>query len=430
MTDQSMARTGNRRPRIGVVGSGVAGLTSAWLLQDIADVEIFESNHYLGGHTRTVEVPGKNGDSTPIDMGFIVMNHRNYPTLTRLFKKLNIALGDSDMSFSYHCKRSGYAYSGSGLRGLFANPRNLFNAQHWGMLKDVLRFNKDAERALQSGRAETCSLGQFIDEGNYGRAFQERYLLPMGAAIWSTPVEEMRTFPAASFFRFFHNHGLLGTRSRPQWKYVIGGSQTYVRAMQDSFKGALHLNRGVTEITRHPENVTLSLADGSRETVDYVVIASHADQALKMLGDASQAEQRLLSPWRYQDNSVVLHTDASVMPDNKAAWTSWNAASYGDDAKHPIALSYHMNRLQALGEHQNYFVSLNMDDHIDATTILHRETFSHPTYTFSSTATQADLPSLNDVNRTFFCGSYFGYGFHEDAVRSAADVAEHFEITL
>ncbi len=422
--------SGGLRPRVAVIGSGVAGMTSAWMLRKKCDVEVFDPNHYAGGHTRTIPVPEPSGAVTPVDMGFIVMNHRNYPLFTKLLEALDVSLADSDMSFSFHEKQSGYAYCGSNLRGLFATPANLFSAKHWSMLKNVMRFNRDALAALEDSSADTISLGDFLDKGHYGTAFEERYLLPMGAAIWSTPLTDIRSFPAAALFRFFVNHGLLSIGDRPQWRYVVGGSQTYMNAIQASFSGHIHLGCGVASVARDHDHVDLKLQNGSQKRFDYVIFACHADQAFKMLTDPGPEETRLLGPWRYQDNSVVLHTDTRVMPTQRAAWASWNAVSYGEDIDQPVALTYDMNRLQNLDSQRLYLVSLNMDERIDPEQIIHRESFTHPTYTFESMATQTALPSLNAVNRTFFCGSYFGYGFHEDAVRSAVQVAEHFGESL
>lgn len=418
--------TWGKRPRVAVIGSGVAGMTAAWMIRKVCDVEVFEPNDYLGGHTRTIRVPEPGGGESPVDMGFIVMNHRNYPLFTKLLEKLDVRLADSDMSFSYHEKLSGYAYCGSGLRGLFARRANLVDPRHWSMLRNVMRFNRDAQAALEDRSAERLSLGEFVDKGQYGRPFEERYLLPMAAAIWSTPLAEMRSFPAAALFRFFVNHGLLSIGDRPQWRYVVGGSQTYMQALAAGLTGKTHTGSGVASVTRHSDRVDLGLQDGTKRSFDYAIIASHADQAFAMLSDPFSDEKRLLRPWRYQANSVVLHTDTSVMPAQSSAWASWNTVSFGDNPDQPIAMTYDMNRLQRLDSKRRYLVSLNMDTRLDPSRIIHKETFTHPTYTFESMATQQDLPRLNGAKRTFFCGSYFGYGFHEDAVRSAAGVAEHF----
>ena len=428
-----IAKTGTSqeyRQRIALIGGGVAGLTAAWLLQHKCEVHLFDPNDYAGGHTRTIMAPEANASPTPVDIGFIVMNHSNYPLLTRLFKQLGIELDDSDMSFSYHDKTTGYAYNGTNLRGLFAGPGTLRDPKHWKMIRDILRFNRCAAEMAETGEPGDMTLGEFIDHGQYSQAFEERYLLPMSAAIWSAPLKDMRNFPALSIVHFFKNHGLLSVNDRPQWRYVVGGSQTYVQRMLENFDGELHLNCGAKRLHRDERSVRVDVGDGKVHTFDYAIVATHADEALALLADPSPDEAALLGAWTYQPNSVVLHTDASVMPRTKRAWASWNAVSYGEDIDQPVALSYHMNRLQKLSSSRDYFVSLNLEERIDPEHVIHRERFNHPVYNFASVATQKRLPSLNGVNRTLFCGSYFGYGFHEDAVRSAVDAAAHFGVAL
>ncbi len=416
--------------RIAVIGAGVAGMTAAWLLNRKYRVHLFEQRNYAGGHTRTLKVPGDDGNPVAVDMGFIVMNHRNYPLLTRIFRQLNTELGDSDMSFSYHNRQTAYEYSGSGIRGLFAGRGNWARPHHYRMIRNIMRFNRDAVRALDNGEAGSLSLGEFLSRGRYGRECESHYILPMSAAIWSAPQEQMRQFPAESLLRFFANHGLLGIRDRPQWKYVKGGSRTYVDTMLKEIEGEVTLECAVSGVSRSGQGVEIRCRDGSKHAFDYAIIASHADEALALLDDADPEEANLLGRWKYEPNSVVLHTDSSVMPESPAAWASWNAVSFTADENSPVALSYHMNRLQRLPTRNQYFVSLNMDEHLDPEAVIHREVFTHPTYTNESVSSQSRLPELNGRKRTFFCGSYFGYGFHEDAVRSAVDVAEKLGVSL
>lgn len=416
--------------RIAVVGSGVAGLTAAWLLQRVAEVHLFEKGETLGGHTHTAVVPDGPDAGTPIDMGFIVMNHRNYPLLTRLFQKLAVDLGDSDMSFGYHCTRTGYAYAGTSLGALFAQPRNLVNADHWRMLADILRFNRSTQQHLRDGSLRDLTLGQYLDRGGYSRAFAEHYLLAMAAAIWSSPAVDVRDFPALAFVRFFHNHGLLTLRDRPAWKFVRGGSQTYVRAMMGSFRGTVVTGARIAGIRRGPNQACLRFEDGREERYNHLVLAAHADESLALLEDPSPRERDCLGAWRYSHNEAVLHTDPSVMPGTARAWASWNFCREAGSTGKAVSITYHMNRLQQLRTREPYFVTLNGAARINPARRVCSVGFTHPTYSFASMATQARLRELNGSANTYYCGGYLGYGFHEDAVRSATDVTAHFGVTL
>jgi predicted NAD/FAD-binding protein len=415
------------RGRVAVIGAGVAGLTAAWMLQRKQRVDLYENNDYPGGHTRTITIEEGPDAGTPIDMGFIVMNHRNYPLFTRLLERLDVALGDSDMSFGYQCERTGYAYAGTNLGSLFARTANVFSPRHWSMLSDIVRFNKTAAKQLQAGQVTTQALGDYLETEGYGQPFAEHYLLAMGSAIWSSPGPEIREFPAKAFVQFFHNHGLLTLNDRPQWRYVKGGSQTYVRAMLNDFSGTCHLNQPIHRIRRVKDGVHIELPGGEDRLYDRVVLACHADEALALLADPTPEEQRLLGAWRYQPNEAVLHTDPSVMPRARRAWASWNFWRPGGEGdEDTVSITYHMNRLQQLQTRRPYFVSLNRRNSIPDDACLHRETFTHPVYTFDAINSQEGLKALNGRSRTFFCGSYFGNGFHEDAVRSAVEVAGHF----
>lgn len=416
---------------VAVVGGGVAGLTAAWLLQRVTPVHLFERNAYAGGHTCTVTIPDGPDRGLPVDIGYIVMNHRNYPLLTRLFHQLGVELGDSDMSFGYHDEATGYAYCGASVAGLFARAGNLARPDHWRMLRDVLAFNRRAREDLQHGRLKGETLGQYLDQGRYSRAFAEHYLLAMGSAIWSAPTENIRAFPALPFVRFFHNHGLLTMDERPAWKFVRGGSQTYVREMLKGFRGRVHLNARIAGIRRVPGGACLRLADGTTQTFSHLVLAAHADESLALLEDASPRERELLGAWQYQANETVLHTDPAVMPAARRAWAAWNFSRQASAAaRRPVAVTYHMNRLLRLSTRTNYFVTLNREPPLPAEHVIHRVAFTHPMYSFAALATQAPLRELNGAANTFYCGSYLGYGFHEDAVRSAVDVATHFGVTL
>jgi predicted NAD/FAD-binding protein len=419
------------RESVAVVGAGVAGLTAAWLLQRKYRVELFERNPYAGGHTRTVTVEDGPDAGTPVDMGFIVMNHRNYPVLTRVFEQLDTDLGDSDMSFSYRCDATGYTYAGTNVAALFARAGNLLNREHWRMLGDIIRFNRAATQQVEEDTLNGDTLGQYLEKGKFSTAFANHYLLAMGSAIWSAPQHEMLDFPARPFIHFFHNHGLLTLGDRPQWRYVRGGSHTYVRSMLNTFQGSLHTEAAPRSVRREGGGVVLRLKDGAERRFDHVVIGTHADEALALLEDPSGPERELLGAWRYQPNEAILHTEEAVMPGTKKAWASWNfLRPENADAAHPVSVTYHMNRLQRLQTQQEYFVSLNLGSHVPTSRRLTTITFTHPLYTFASLATQDRLANLNGVNSTYYCGSYFGYGFHEDAARSGVQVAEQMGVSL
>lgn len=423
-----MAETKDQVLRIAVVGSGAAGLTAAHLLARRHEVTVFESNAYAGGHVHTVIIDSGPDAGTPVDTGFIVMNHRTYPVLTRLFEALGVPLRDSDMSFGYHDELTGLQYCGTSLNTLFAQRRNLFRPSFHGMIRDILRFNREAPRDWAAGMLAGLSLGEYLVRGAFGRAFVEDYILPMGAAIWSTPRLKMLAFPAGNFIGFFSNHGLLSVSDRPQWRTVVGGSHTYVHRILSKLPRPVRLDTPVMGLRRDGQQV-LVRHTGGQEPFDRVVMAAHADEALRLLEDPSVEERRWLGPWQYESNQTILHTDASVLPPLGRARASWNAAreAAGEAA---MSLTYDMNRLQGLATARRYLVSLNRQREIRPGQVLRTMVYSHPTYTPESAATQPHLPSLNGVRGTYFCGSYFGHGFHEDAVRSGLEVARCFGLEL
>lgn len=413
------------RKKIAVIGAGVAGLTAGWLLQRKYEVTVFERNDYLGGHTRTLWIPEGADRGTPVDTGFIVMNHRNYPLFTRVLEQLGVELGDSCMSFGFHDKVSGYAYAGTGVLGMFAQPKNLFSKAHWALIREIIRFGKTGPEDLESGVCGPLTLGEYLQLRNFGPEFCDRYLLPIGAAIWSSPPEAMRAFPAESYLHFLANHGLLTLKNRPQWRYVKGGSQTYVKKMRETFQQSPMLNCAPRGVRRTPDGVEVILPSGEVRVFDQVVIATHGDEALKLLEDPTAHEQRQLGAWQYQANEVVLHTCPEVMPPTRRAWASWNfEREPGFEGSFPVNVTYHMNRLQNLKTDQDYFVTLNRQTPIPEARVVNRTVLHHPLYTFDALTSQDLLRENNGENRTWFCGSYLGYGFHEDAVRSAVEVAE------
>lgn len=419
------------RLKIAVVGCGVAGLTAAWLLSRRHEVHLFEKNDYAGGHTRTLTVPDGPDAGTAVDTGFIVMNHRNYPHFTEVLRQLGVSLADSSMTFSYYDRASDYGYSGNTIGSLFPQLNYFFKRAHLSLMKDLWRFARIGYRDLNSGYLSGKTLGEYCEARKFSAAFLDNYLYPMGAAIWSSPVAQMTAFPAQPYLHFLENHGLLRLTNRPQWKYVAGGSRTYVQAMLQSFQRPPQLSSAPQSIRRTDAGVVLQMPDGTAHPFDHVVIGAHADEALKLLADPSASEQARLGPWRYQPNSVVLHTSDTHLPPDRRLWSSWNfIREASHQASQPVAVSYYMNRLQNLQTQRDYIVTLNATEAIPEAHIINRTTLTHPLYSFESMATQPQLQALNGERNTWFCGSYFGYGFHEDAVRSAVQVAQGFGVEL
>lgn len=411
---------------IAVIGSGAAGLSATHLLQRRHNVTLFEKNDRLGGHTNTVVLEDGPDAGTPVDTGFIVMNNRNYPLLTRLFEQMDVPLRDSDMSFGYHDVPSGLQYCGTGLDGLFAQRMNVVRPQFIRMVRDVMRFFKIAHAELDQQTAGEETLGDFLKRHQFSKVFVDHHLIPMGSAIWSTPCEQMMQFPAQSFLQFFANHGLLSLNDRPQWQTVVGGSCEYVRRMQAEWKQVeIRLNVSLSSVRRNESGVELSFKDGSCRLFDYVVIATHADQAIRLLDDPSPEESELLGCWEYTESRTLLHTDESVMPPLRKVWSSWNFRRLEG---HQTCLSYHMNRLQGLRTEKQYFVSLNLP--VEPAGIIREFNYTHPMFTREALSKRPRLARFNGQRRTWFAGSYFGNGFHEDAVRSGVKVAEHFGVEL
>ena len=414
------------KPSIAIVGAGVAGLTAAWRLQHDAEVTIFEKNEYIGGHTRTLTVPDGPDAGTPVDTGFIVMNHRNYPHFTNLLEEWDVELEDSDMSFSYHDEVSGYDYAGNGLTGVFPTPSRLFDPKHWTLLKELKRFGAVGTQALASGSCNTQSLQEFLSEHTFSNIFRDRYLYAMGAAIWSSPPEKLADFPAEPYLHFFANHGLLTLKDRPTWRVVSGGSQAYVRKALSLLKADVRTGETPEKIFRTSEGVELHFSEHRKKQFDHVVIGAHADQALKLLGDPDEEEEKLLGAWTYQPNEVVLHTWEDVMPRHRSCWSSWNFAREKEyDATAPVSVTYWMNRLQNLSTEKNYFVTLNRVGEIPEEFVINRTVLDHPQYDKPAMQTQQPLRDRNGSRNTWLVGSYFGYGFHEDAVKSAVDATDN-----
>lgn len=412
------------RRRIAVIGSGAAALGAAWLLQRNHDVTVFEQNAHVGGHANTVEVSG-----IPVDTGFIVYNERNYPNLIRMFAELEVPTQATDMSFGVSVDGGALEYSGGSLGGLFGQPSNLVRPRFLGMVADILRFYREAP-ALLAGTGDDLSLGEYLGRGGYGRAFIDDHLLPMAAAIWSAPSRTMLEFPAISFVRFCANHGLLQVTGRPRWRTVTGGSREYVRRITSGLHGRIRLDSPVATVLRHADGVTVVGRDGRSESFDDVVIGAHADEALRMLGDATPSERDVLGAFSYQENLAVLHSDPALMPVRRRVWSAWNyLGRAGEDGARSLCVTYWMNRLQSLPEHLPLFVTLNPISEPRPELVHQTFTYHHPVFDGAAMTAQKRLNGLQGVNRTWFCGSYFGYGFHEDAFTSGLNVAKRLGCT-
>lgn len=410
------------REKLAVIGCGVAGLTCAYLLQNKYDVTIFEKNDYLGGHTNTIKISEGRDAGVAVDSGFIVCNDQTYPLFHKLIEKLGVKVRSSTMSFSYYDRTEGFYYSGSDLNGLFAQRKNVLKPSFWKMLFEIKRFCSEGLTYLEKNDIQYKTIGEYVKEGKYSDNFSERYLYPMMASIWSSPMLEAKDFPARALLGFFRNHGLLSLKNRPKWQTVVGGSSSYVEAFRKKFNGKIHLSSEVSCIKRNAGKVFIKV-NNSELQFDKAVIASHADEAFNMLSDPSPDEISLLGAWKYQENKVLLHTDTGVLTPSQRAWSSWNyIREKSDDSTNPVNVTYYMNALQGLRTHDHYMVSLNLSRKIERNAIMQDLEYMHPIYNFNSMNTQSNLQKLNLVGSTYYCGSYFGYGFHEDAVRSAVCV--------
>ncbi|MFD2261896.1 NAD(P)/FAD-dependent oxidoreductase [Lacibacterium aquatile] len=408
--------------RVAVIGSGAAGLAAAWSMRDQHEVTLFEKADYLGGHANTVEVAAADGTSIAVDTGFIVYNDLNYPNLVKLFAELGVATQPTEMSFGVSIGNGKFEYAGGKLTGLFGQPVNLFRPRFWSMVADILRFYREAPSLLVS--TDNISLGDYLKEKAYGRAFVQDHLLPMAAAIWSAPAKTMLSFPAKSFIRFCVNHGLLQLKGRPQWRTVIGGSREYVKRIAGGINGRVHLNAGVRSLRRRDDRVILETGKGDTHEFDDVVLACHANEALTLLADATPEEKNFLSAFKYQPNLAVLHSDPHLMPRREKIWSAWNyLGTGGGQDEQQLCVTYWMNRLQSLSDKLPLFVTLNPIIQPNPALVHRTFTYDHPIFDTSAMAAQRQLQHLQGVRRTWFCGSYTGYGFHEDAVTSGLAVA-------
>jgi predicted NAD/FAD-binding protein len=413
---------GEGNMRVAIVGSGIAGLGSAWLLAKAGHaVTVFEANDYLGGHTHTVDVT-LDGVTAPVDTGFLVFNDRTYPHLLALFGELGVASVPSQMSFAVTVEGAGVEWAGTDLAALFAQPRNALRPAFWRMLADILRFNRATTAMLREDRIWSVTLGEYIDSGRYSAPFRDWYLLPMAAAIWSAPMRDILDFPLATFLRFCHNHGLLQVFDRPQWRTVSGGAREYVARIAARLPD-VRLATPVQRVRRHRDGVEIE-AGGRAERFDEVILACHSDQSLALLADPSRGEIELLSSVRYQPNRVVLHTDASLLPSSRRAWSAWNYLTRADpDGDAPAAVSYLINKLQPLPFRTPVIVTLNPPREPDPAKVLQEFEYSHPVLDGGAMRAQAAFETLQGARHTWYAGAWLGYGFHEDGLKSAHEVA-------
>ncbi len=415
--------------KIAIIGSGIAGNVIAHHLYRQHEITVFESNQHIGGHTHTHSIDW-DGENHEIDTGFIVFNNWTYPNFIELLCKLGVETRPSTMSFSVRNETTGLEYNGTSLNGLFAQRRNIFKPSFYRIIKEIVRFNRDAPKLLAS--TLELSLGDYLVAEKYGQGFIRNYLIPMAAAIWSARPLQILAVPARFFVRFFHNHGMLSVDDRPEWRVIAGGSMRYVEALVRPFRDRIRLNSPVESVQRVCNSVLIKARGCDTERYDQVFFACHSDQALKLLADGTPLEHEILGAIRYQENDVVLHTDASVLPRNRRAWAAWNYHVVGDgdkgrpDAEARATLTYNMNILQNLKSRNTFCVTLNGQHTIAPERILRQFTYFHPIYTATAVAAQSRQHEINGGNRSFFCGAYWGYGFHEDGVVSALKALEHF----
>ena len=412
-----------KRRKIAVIGTGIAGDVVSYYLNQDHDITVFEKNNYVGGHSHTHSVSSPEGDYQ-VDSGFIVFNYETYPQFTRLLQKLGVEVQTSEMSFGVRCERTGLEYMGSTLNSLFTQRRNFFRPSFWGMLIDIIRFNRNGASLLDEGDT-AISLEDYLKKEAYGKAFKEDYLLPMASAVWSADKNMMSRFPAKYLIRFFYNHGLLKIFNRPQWYVIKGGSKEYVDAITRGHRHAIRLDTAVNSISRSDTGVIIKTSV-DQESFDYVFLACHSDQALSLLANPRELEREILGAITYQKNDAVLHTDTSLLPKNRRAWAAWNYHRL-EREQDQVAMTYNMNILQNFSCETQFCVTLNNTSAVDPSKIIAKMRYEHPVYTPESVAAQGRQREINGQDRIYFCGAYWRYGFHEDGVASAMSALDDFD---
>ena len=414
-----------------VVGGGISGITAACVLSKKHRVTLLERNDYLGGHTNTRVVNDPLNPELSVDTGFIVCNPRNYTNFYTFLDQLGIKRQDSDMSFGFSCQKTGLQYMGPSVTEFLKAPGNLLNPRFVGMILEQQKFNRRALRDLKKGTLGDQPLGDYLKEVGTSQYFFDNYLAPLIGSIWSAPDTNALEFPALSFFTFFNNHGMLELSKRPQWQTLVGGSHAYLKAFRNAFKGELRIGAAARALKREGDGVVLTLDGAAPERYDAVVIATHADEALKLLEDPSSEEQAALGSWAYSKNRTVLHTDTSILGPKRRLWAAWNyRRRINARMDSPVAITYYMNKLQRLKAQRDYFVTLNCGDDIDPKSVLYEVEYTHPIYTPASPASQRAIAALNGTRNTYFCGAYMRYGFHEDGVISALNVTSKMGLSL
>ncbi len=413
--------------RIAIIGSGIAGLVSAYVLRREHEITVFEAGSHVGGHANTISVD-EDGRDIGVDTGFVVFNEAAYPNFVKLLSQVGVASQPSDMSFSVQCASTGLEYASSSLSALFAQRRNVLNPSFLSMVRDIRRFFRESREVLANGHHDV-TLGDYLADRNYSRSFIENHIVPMGSAIWSSGGAKLEEFPARQFVQFFDNHGFLQVRDRPQWRTITGGSRRYVEAVTASFRDRIHLNTPIQSVTRGTEQVTVRTLAGESHAFDHVVIATHSDQALRMLTDATEPEREILGAIPYEANDTVLHTDTRLMPSRRRAWASWNYYK-PRDPQDTVSITYCMNNLQSISSQKTYCVSLNRATSIDDASVIQHIDYEHPIFSNAGFDAQRRHGEISGVNRTHYCGAYWGYGFHEDGVRSALNACKYFGVAL
>lgn len=409
--------------KVAIIGTGIAGMGCGHFLHKDYDLTFFEQNDYIGGHTNTLTI---DEDGTPVylDTGFMVFNFATYPNLCKLFDEIKAPIKKTDMSFSVQHLPSGLEYCGSGMNGLFAQRKNIFSSAHWKMIMQIDRFNKQSIEILDNPKYQDYSLREYIEEFGFGEDMLWKYLVPMSSAVWSTPMELMLDFPAVSLIRFFKNHGFLGLNTQHQWYTLQNGSQSYRELLIAPFRDRIYTSKGVTGVVRENNKARVILKDGSEQVFDKVIFASHADQSLRLLINPTAEQKRLLGAFKYQKNVATVHTDEAVMPKLKSTWSSWNYRIESRNGELVPSTIYWMNSLQGVSDKKNYFVSINGEESINADKILKVIDYEHPLFDVPAMNAQKESATLNEAGPLYFCGSYFKYGFHEDAFTSAVELSK------